>query len=187
VLARNVRFLLWREGLPPSRWVERLRERLGRTCTEEETRSLLMGRTPSYLEIRQLAEAFGLPEEELAHSDFVAGGGTDILLENLRYLLGNLERGGKQALVESLGLDPSTVSRWLKGTRPQSSTLHDLRAYFGLSPTTDLKTDPLFLSLEPVSSFERRRWLQERIGEMSSEELRELFPALQRLFRKPRK
>lgn len=37
-------------------------------------------------------------------------------------------------------------------------------------------------SLNPVSYLEQRQWLKERVDELGAEELRELCPALRKLF-----
>jgi transcriptional regulator with XRE-family HTH domain len=104
------------------------------------------------------------------------------LAENLRFLFSGLGHGGKKSLASKLGIDPTTVSRWLSGAyEPQPASLSQLVSEFGLPSGTNLEEDPVFLSIEPVSLIERREWINKRINVLSSDELRELFPALRRL------
>ena len=90
--------------------------------------------------------------------------------------------GGKKALAAEFGIDPTTVSRWLNGaSQPIERSLRQIGAYFGVPSGVDLRSDPVFLSAEPVALSERRRWLMERLESLPADEFRELYPALRRL------
>ena len=131
----------------------------------------------------QLAAAVSLggEPEQLRFADLV-GENCEILRENLRYLLGTLEHGGKKALAESVDVDPTTVSRWLSGaSQPPASTLERLRCYFGLPSGTNLLTHPIFLSSTPIATSERKDWVIACVREMPAEEFRALYPALHRM------
>jgi transcriptional regulator with XRE-family HTH domain len=132
-------------------------------------------------QLRALAEALGFDEENLRFADLPRDRG-NALSENIRFFFSSLQHGGKKSLASKLGIDPTTVSRWLSGNfEPQPASLRHLVSEFGLPSGTNLLEDPVFLSAEPVSVIERKQWLNERINALSSDELRELFPALRRL------
>jgi len=69
--------------------------------------------------------------------------------------------------------------------RPQPATLRELASHFGLPAGTDLTVEAIFLSDQPVSAPDRRKWVHERIDALPADVFRELFPALKRLFAKP--
>jgi transcriptional regulator with XRE-family HTH domain len=133
--------------------------------------------------LAMFGEVVGAGDEpdNLRHAGYALDG-CNVLVENLRYLLNSLGRGGKKVLAGELGVDPTTISRWLNGSFiPQTSTLRQLISHFGLPPHTDLQEDPIFLSAEPISATERRNWLHGRIANLPPDELRALYPALRRL------
>lgn len=184
-ISMNVRCLLWRKGVPRSGWLAELARRTG--LPRARINSFLNGDTDDAAleqhEVAMLAEIVGLGEEadHLRHAGYALDD-CDVLSENLRYLLNSLGRGGKKALAGDLGVDPTTLSRWLNGSFvPQTSTLRQLVSNFGLPPNTDLEEDPIFLSAEPISATERRSWLHGRIEDLQADELRALYPALRRL------
>jgi len=75
----------------------------------------------------------------------------DILVENLRYLVKTEPRGGKRRLAMWLGINPTSLSRWLGGKgRPRTSALRSLQAYFGLPPETDLQKRLIFYRPIPL-------------------------------------
>ena len=190
-VSENVRFLLWQEGTKPHQWPKRLRARLGTRLGayywtgpsgDSALRRLLFGDRLEDTEIGDIAQSFELSEEDLRSGDLMREAGIDVLQENLRQLLGSLERGGKKQLAMELRLDPTTISRWLSAkSRPAAPTLAQLVRYFGLSTSTDLTIDAVFLSPDPQSITERKEWLRDRIDSMDADHLRELYPALQRL------
>ena len=108
----------------------------------------------------------------------------DILEENLTYLFESLEHGDQKQLAKRVGADRNTVSRWVTGKQhPRRSYYAGLCHYFGLGSNTDLTTDAVFLSLDPIGIRGRKDWLQARIDEMDPAELQDLFPALRLIFR----
>jgi len=187
-VSANSRYLLWRRGLPRSDWAAWL----GRHTSMAPSRIplLLSGNLTddqiSEAELVTLSRALDLPEDEgtLRYSDLPAEG-SNVLRENLQHLFHSLGHGGKKELARRLGIASSTVSRWLNGANePHAATLATVVTFFGLPPETDLRLVPIFLSLDPVSSTEKRRWLHARVDAMSPDDLRELFPALRRILDK---
>lgn len=181
----NVRCLLWRKGVPRAEWAGELARKTG--IPFARISAFLNGDLDDVAldsgELSMLAEVVGLGDEadNLRHAGY-AFGTSDLLAENLRYLLNSLGRGGKKALAGEIGVDPTTLSRWLNGSFvPHTSTLRQLLSHFGLPPETNLEQEPIFLSAQPISAVERRKWLHERIDSLRSDELRDLYPALRRL------
>ena len=74
------------------------------------------------------------------------------------------------------------ISRWLAGTsEPQGPALRQVASYFGLPMDTNLRRDPVFLSLEPVSLVAKRHWVRDRLDKLSEQDLQDLYPALRRM------
>jgi transcriptional regulator with XRE-family HTH domain len=187
-VSRNVRFMLWLRELPRIDWIKWVSDRTGlslATCRE-----LLMDTTADDAlkpaELRALSRAFDLADDgsDLRYSDFLGDSGRSVLAENLKYLFNSLEHGGKKQLARSFGVDPTTVSRWLAGTsEPQGPGMRQIVSHFGLPPDTDLRQDPVFLSLEPISFVEKRDWVRDRVDNLSQKELQQLYPALRRMLK----
>jgi transcriptional regulator with XRE-family HTH domain len=179
--AENLRFLLWQKGLPSVSWADEIRSTLGPDF--EDARALLLGSKPAdEPRLQKIARRFGVDLEELVFGDLLAAAKVNVVQANLSMLMKALGSGQKKLVAEYLGVNPSTVSRWLSGTQaPDRKTLHQLASYFHLKAGTDLATEPLFLSPHPISDSERRQWLLRRIKEIDAASLSELFPALARM------
>ena len=185
-LALNLRYLLWRREEPRQDWARSLHAHLPRWSVER-VRAVLSDGTQDYRELQELAGALGITEEDLTHADLLAESTVYVLRENLCYLAASLARGGKSELAMFLGKDATTISRWLRGdSRPSTDALAQLLDFFGLPARIDLNSQPVFLNMEPISAIERREWLHRQIDTMSGEEIRDLFPALKRIFGGPK-
>jgi transcriptional regulator with XRE-family HTH domain len=184
-VSQNLRYLLWREDVARERWAPWLADRTGLALAW--CRDLLAARIDDADvgpdQLARLGQAFGHDDggETLRFADLVTEG-CDVLRENLRHLFGQLPHGEKKRAAGALGVDPTTISRWLSGgSAPQTPMLHLLRAQFALPEDVDLRTAPVFLTSEPLGAIAQRRWLHERLDALTSTELRSLFPALRRL------
>jgi transcriptional regulator with XRE-family HTH domain len=187
-VSRNLRYHLWRTTPDQTRWPGEVSRRLRKPWPTERVEALLEGRKLTDREIVDLVRSFEteIDEETLQLGDLVLDSKTDVLRENLRYLIGTAEHGEKQKIAEALGVVATTISRWLNGTnRPPAGQQETIARHFGLPPSTNLEADCLFLAYGPLSLQSRRRWLRERVDELTLDEMRDLFPALQRLFRRP--
>ena len=105
----------------------------------------------------------------------------DIKQENLRFLIGGLERGKKGELADKMDVSRGILSEWQTDGRPREENLKKLAAYFGLPASVDLRRDPLFLGPYPIVEIQHRDWLHKRVDDLPGGELRELFPALRKL------
>ena len=184
-ISNNLRLTLWRQGVPRAEWVGwvaarcELRPDLVRAVVEGNASDDQVGDA----ECSQLARAIGMTSEAetLRFADMVAAE-CDVLRENLAYLMNALGHGGKKALAAKFSVDPTTISRWLNGTsQPSEATLRQLATHFGVPAGTNLRSDPVFLSLDPVALSERRQWLVSRLESLPADELRDLYPALRRM------
>ena len=185
-ISRNVRFVLWRQGVDRAEWVAWLLQRasLDRVRAGELVHCELADSQIGAEVLGELARAFDQEAELLRFSDFAADS-VNILLENLRFLFNSVGHGGKKLFAEKQSVDPTTVSRWLKGAyEPTGPSLLQIASYFGLPTGTDLRVEPVFLSVEPVAVGERRKWVQTRVDALSAEEFGELYPALRRMLAK---
>jgi transcriptional regulator with XRE-family HTH domain len=135
-------------------------------------------------EKKALEKATGLAPEE--HSgDLLEKHDGDILVENIRHLIDGLPHGQKKEFAAKLGVDVTTVSRWIGGAqRPTKKKLEEIGKYFGLPPGTDLDSEPIFLWMEPISESQMKSWLMEQIQHIDGKTLREVFPALRRLLKR---
>lgn len=182
MLGRNIRYLLWREGIPKRDWLTRVAEWVG--LDPDQAEKLLGGKNddsgPSGVEA--IAKEAKVRVQDLLQKDLLATGGVDILTENIRYLIEGLPHGFKKEFAATLEVDVTTVSRWRNGgQRPTRTKLGEIGKYFGIQPDIDLESDPVFLSIEPVSNIQYREWLHEKIDQLDDRTLTNLMPAFERL------
>jgi transcriptional regulator with XRE-family HTH domain len=183
-LARNIRYLLWKEGAERKDWQSKLAKWLD--CPLRRAEDLLEGEggnlTPK--EKKALEKATGLAPKDLSGNLLEKHGG-DILAENIRHLIDGLPHGQKKEFAAKLDVDVTTVSRWINGAqRPTKKKLEEISNYFGLPPGTDLHSGAIFLWTEPISEGQMKSWISEKIQQIDVKALREVFPALKRLLKK---
>jgi len=184
VLKRNIRYLLWKGGADRKEWPSRLAGWLA--CPIPWANALLEGEGGELTakERKALGNETGLSPEDLL-GDLLEKQGVDILVENIRHLLNGLPHGQKKEFAQSLGVDVTTVSRWLGGAqRPTKKKLEEIEKYFGLPPGTNLVSEPIFLWTEPISESQIKSWITDTIQQTDVKTLREIFPALRRLLMK---
>jgi len=183
-LKRNIRYLLWKEGTEGKDWRSKLAEWLG--CPLQRAEDLLEGEGEDLTskEKKALEKATRLTPEDLS-GDLLEKHDGDILVENIRHLIDGLPHGQKKEFAAKLGVDVTTVSRWIGGAqRPTRKKLEAIARYFGLPPGTDLDSDPIFLWTDPISESQIKSWITEKIQQMEGKTLREIFPVLRRLLKK---
>jgi len=176
--AENLRYLLWKADFDRAAWARELGS--WARCDRQSAEGLLEGAVLGDEVQERVSRQTGVPVEDLQFARLVDA--EDVLLENLRYLLGSLEHGQKAYFATAVGIHYTTVSKWYRGIhRPTGYHMERICAFFGLAPSTNLRTDPLFLSLTPVSDLERRAWLIDRINNASAETIEKYFATFQRL------
>ena len=183
-LKRNIRYFLWKEGTERKDWRSKLTEWLG--CPLQRAEDLLEGGGGDLTskEKKALEKATKLAPEDFS-GDLLDKHDVDILVENIRHLINGLPHGQKKEFAAKLGVDVTTVSRWIGGAqRPTKKKLEEIGKYFGLPPGTDLDSEAIFLWTDPVSETQMKSWLMEQIQQIDRKTLREVFPALRRLLKK---
>ena len=181
---KNLRYLLWKEGVDRKDWSSKLAEWLD--CPLPRAEELLEGEGEALTSKgkKALINVTGLPPEDFS-ADLLEKQGVNILVENIRHLINGLPHGQKKELAAKLEVDVTTVSRWIGGAqRPTKKKLEEIGKHFGLPPGTDLDSEAIFLWTEPVSETQMKSWLMEQIQQIDGKTLREVFPALRRLLKK---
>ena len=182
-LERNLRYLLWKGGVDRKDWPSKLAERLG--CPLQRAEDLLEGEGEDLTskEKKALEKATGFAPKDLSGNLLEKYDG-DILVENIRHLIDGLPHGQKKEFAAKLGVDVTTVSRWIGGAqRPTKKKLEQIGKYFGLPPGIVLDSEPIFLWTEPISENQIKSWITERIQQADGKTLREIFPVLKRLLK----
>lgn len=179
----NIRYLLWKEGEERGNWEVKLSSWLG--CTLDRATALLEGEDKPLTakEGKLLTRKAGLKAGELS-GDLPTAHEVDILAENIRFLINTLPHGEKKKFAAKLGIDVTTVSRWIKGAqRPTKTKLKQIVNYFGLPPDTDLEGEAVFLWTGPISESQMKDWISARIEHLNGKTIREIFPALRKLLK----
>lgn len=176
IYLQNVLYLLWREEKDRNQWPLKLGNVLG--CSLEEGRDLLQGKRRFAPQERGLLlEHYNLSEEDLFIGRLFSE--KEILMENIAFLIKENEIQGAHNF---FGVHASTVSKWKNGSQePSQRHLEKISDFFGIPASIDLRKEPVFLSLDPLSDLGKKNWLKTRVDGLSSEGLRQLFPALKKL------
>lgn len=175
----NLRYLLWKEEKTDrTKWVDRLMNVLN--CSRTRAKQLLLNDPPEPEEQKKLAKKFGRLEDDFVTSLFFDDK-VDILSENLSYLFESIEQ---KQLAQDIGVSKDAVSKWKNAKQGTTKkNLVALRQYFRLPSETNLKNDPIFLSWTPIDDRRRREWINKQIEEIDSDDLRDLFPAFEKLLK----
>ena len=112
-----------------------------------------------------IAKRFGIEVHEFS-GDLLSYFQIDVLEKNLFFLFDG--HGKQKEFQEMYGVDPSTTSKWVKGKiTPSEKNLERIKKFFGLPSELNLKTDPLFLEMDPVGIRDRKKWVQERLEDLN--------------------
>jgi transcriptional regulator with XRE-family HTH domain len=183
-LQRNIRYILWKEGAERKDWAPSLSKLL--KCSLPRAEELLEGEGVELApkEKKTLAKAACISLNDVS-ADILETQRVNILVENIRHLINGLPHGQKKEFAASLGVDVTTVSRWLAGAqRPTKTKLGEIWKYFGLPPGADLNSEPVFLWTEPISESQMKAWIVETVREVDGKTLRDIFPAMRRLLKR---
>lgn len=209
-IALNLRFLLWQyeksrlqnktrlqnsERLSqwssrPLKWSRRLAD--WAECNSSRAEDLLRGAELSQTELNNIKLNYPLNDEDFMNLTNVSfleqrhNSGLNIWQENILFLLDTLRHGENSQLTKHLGINSGNVSKWKKRQHePEKTHKYMIHSFFKLSSQIDLEQYPLFLSIDPVRTYEKKEWLQKKIQDLTEETTQELFPALKRLLEKP--
>lgn len=177
----NLRFLVWQRAADNrDEWPRQAAALVG--CDPARGRELLweVGKPAEIAEMESLADRCELVLDEVASRRLFEP--EQILANNIAYLFDGLDHGAKGTYARAIGVDVSTISRWRRCVaKPSRAHLTKLAEQFALDRGTDLESEPLFLSLTPVSLAQRRSWLKRQIDRITPQEMNDLFPALRLL------
>jgi len=203
-IALNLRFLLWRDEKSriqdserlsqwperPSKWSRRLAD--WAECNPARAEKLIRGAEIFQAELDSIKLNHPLNDDEfmtLRNGSFlesIAQNQLNIWQENLVFLLDKLVHGENNKLAKKLNVNSGSISRWKnRENEPKQSRKYEIQDFFKLSAQVDLEHYPLFLSIDPVRTYEKKEWLQKKIQDLTEETTQELFPALKRLLENP--
>ena len=179
----NLRWLMSQKEQNPSEWGKTL-EKLSRGYfTHVRAVGLVFEAKPTPAEVEALADLTGHEAEELL-SVPLYGREDSVRRLNFQYLLDALPKGEGQVAAKMIGITPSQLSRWKGGVeKPRASNSKKLLRFHGIDPDTDLDKVPLFLSMEPVSGYQQKKWVADRLMEMPADQMAAIYPALKRMLR----
>jgi hypothetical protein len=178
-IPRNLRVLLWRRQIPRERWVSELSR--WAECDRQRVFEILRGDSKlTDAETQAISAVTDIDSTQLFYDDLLEG--VDVFTENIKFLLGSLEHGGRKRLAEHLNVTEGTVYKWGGGSQPpkRNHTL-GIISFIGLRPEIDLGKEPLFLSLEPIGARAKKEWLIKRIQDVEDHELDMYYPALRKI------
>src|SRR4030067_2365162 len=171
-VARNIRYLLWKEGGEREHWGVKPSSWLGCTLERATARVEGEGKPLTAKEGELLARKAGLEAGELS-GDLPTAHQVDILAENIRFLINTLPHGEKKKFAAKLVIDVTTVSRWINGTqRPTRTKLRQIGNYFGLPPDTNLQDEEVFLWTGPIGESQIKSWISDRVAQLDGKTLR---------------
>ncbi len=179
----NLRWLMRQRCADSSLWAVEL-NRLTRTYLGfSRATGLLQGADAKPEEIRLLSELFKIEQEELVSVPLYTRD-SSVFRENLSYLLSSIPHGQKETVAKAIGITAPQFSRWSNGEiQPRKKNLRLLLKLHGIDPDLDLTTVPLFLALDPLSGFDQRQWIANRVQDLPAAEIARIYPALRKLLR----
>jgi hypothetical protein len=182
----NLRYLCWKIEKDRSRWPAMVGKWIGEKGGADVAVAVLSGyRSLSQSEIGSVINALDLDEHEFVYGNLPIADGINFVAKNLERLTSNASGQTKIEFGREIGVSPVTISRWIAGTQvPDLKARRMIALIFGLRDESDLGTIPIFLSFLPVTYGEQVSWINASMQEMIPAELRELFPALYRIFAK---
>lgn len=184
-ITQNLRFILWSTQVPQTQWIDTVRQ--WAASDQPRARELLAGVEPLDQEVRNIAQAVSVPDQEIVFADLLRESGINVWRENVAHLVNTLKHGQQKKLAAYLGLDSSgTITKWkTKQVTPEKKHKQGLQDFFGIPLSLDLEKEALFLSPNPVDITSQRAWVHKQLDQISDRTLQQLFPALERLLREP--
>lgn len=104
-----------------------------------------------------------------------------IFRDNLKYLFGTLQYGENIKFVETIGVAPSTLTKWKQGKHlPDRHDKEQIAEYFGISMTTLLNKSLQDCEKTSPELFQKKNLLKRQIDNMENGKLNRLFPELEK-------
>ncbi len=182
----NLRWLMRQRCADPTMWALELNKLTRTYLGFSRATGLLLGpdaRRETPEEIRMLAEVFKVEPEDLVSVPLYTRN-SSIFRENINYLVESIPHGQKETVAKAIGITAPQFSRWSGGDiKPRKTNLRKLLKLHGIDPDLDLESVPLFLSMEPLSGFDQRRWVANRVQDLPAAEIAKIYPALRKLLR----
>jgi hypothetical protein len=179
----NLRWLMSQKKQNPSEWGKTLEKMSRGYFSFHRALGLVVEAKPTAAEVEALADLTGHEAEELL-SVPLYGLEDSVRRLNFQYLLEALPKGEGKVAAKMIGITPSQLSRWKVGVeKPRASNAKKLLRFHGIDPDTDLDKVPLFLSIEPVSGYQKKKWVVSRLMEMPADQLAAIYPALKKMLR----
>ncbi|MGZ0710093.1 hypothetical protein ACWPKO_17320 [Coraliomargarita sp. W4R53] len=189
-LSLNLRWIARSFESNPDRWAEVLAKKVRHGVIENRMILLLMGVESKPADLDVFEDFLGYSREELQVAHLYEQD-SPLIASNLAYLVGAIPRGqAKRLAAEKIGVRYEQLVRWGKWPSDKSPHPHNLRnllKFHGIDPDLDLTKEPLFLSMEPISGYAQKKWVEMRVEEMSASEMATLYPALKRFFKSDEK
>ena len=193
-LVKNLKHLIWidKKSLPKltsSEYLDFAAHKCG--ISSEHFRNILrkdvVATTKELQEIKSHYEDLGYDLTAIRDTDLFVDTSDymqyELLRENLIYLLRMIPKSNNKEFFDSVHIDRSTLSRWKNGlTIPDKYHLRLICEYFHISEFM-LRTEFLFLDIEPITTQSKKNICKEWIDNMSPEEFDALFPAIKKLIR----
>lgn len=179
----NLRWLMSQKEQNPSEWGKTLGRISRGYFSTQRAADLVVCAKPTHAELEALVDLTG-HEQEVLLSVPLYGREESVRRLNFQYLLDALPKGEGQVAAKMIGITPSQLSRWKGGVgRPRMSNAKKLLRFHGIDPDTDMDKTPLFLSIEPVSGYQQKKWVADRLMELPAHQMAAIYPALKRMLR----
>ncbi len=194
-LAENLRDLLWKnKGELSQKTYREYIVFVAKQCGIEPNhfRGILCDEeTATEKEVASLREFFNDYSDNLEgiqyayqYTDLIDKAENEILVKNLQYLFGTIKHGENATFVSSIEVNPSTLTRWKQGkSKPDKYAQEQIAEYFGLKDAEDLRSELLFLDLDPVSTQQKKQECKRLIDEMSKDDFERIFAGLKKLLK----
>lgn len=195
ILSQNIKVLLWlgnrnNGSLPYSEYVRKISDE----CMLEYSAfmDIIQGtRYPTAKELSLIVKTFRklgydleTIETKLLFPDITETAGNELMDLNIQHLIHTIPYGQHQHFLESIGMNPSTLSRWKRQkTRPDTYAKEQIASYFGFESSDELMLSFLFLGVEPITDTHKKLYCQNRIDQMDNEAFGKIYPVLVKLLK----
>ncbi len=195
-LAENMRFLIWatkqRRRNSNQTYSDYIEELSGKChIGTDRFRKILSGdASATSNEVENIKREFAHFDEEHArfldtdylYRESIEDRKSELVQENILYLLNSIPWGNNQEFVEELGIQASTLTRWKNGAmKPSKYYQSKICKYFGVPDVDGLKTEFLFLGLSPTTVTEKKLHLKRLLDSIDREKLEAMYPAIVKL------